>query len=106
MAGMDTNVGGPRSSGDDRLGKATFFQSDNELGVDLDRYWEGASPGWYPDPDTPTIMRFWDGTSWSETVTVFPSATSPLVGMLPARSMATPKRARIVSELREHFRLY
>lgn len=33
-----------------------------------------APPGWYPDPDTPAQLRFWDGATWT-------SHTSP--GAMP-----------------------
>ena len=25
-----------------------------------------SSPGWYPDPTNPLLIRYWDGTEWSE----------------------------------------
>src|SRR5436305_1721199 len=24
-----------------------------------------ATPGWYPEPDDPSRMRFWDGSAWT-----------------------------------------
>jgi hypothetical protein len=24
------------------------------------------NPGWYPDPDTATQMRYWDGSDWTD----------------------------------------
>ena len=30
----------------------------------------GASPGWYPDPDSPAGQRWWDGSQWTSHVQV------------------------------------
>lgn len=27
-----------------------------------------ADPGWYPDPGHPAVVRFWDGSAWTEHV--------------------------------------
>ncbi len=26
----------------------------------------GAEPGWYPDPERPSKMRWWDGSEWAD----------------------------------------
>ena len=28
---------------------------------------QAAEPGWYPDPHSPDLLRWWDGEAWSET---------------------------------------
>ncbi|WP_081607516.1 DUF2510 domain-containing protein [Rhodococcus triatomae] len=28
--------------------------------------------GWYPDPDTALLQRYWDGTSWTERTAPLP----------------------------------
>ncbi|RXZ71739.1 DUF2510 domain-containing protein [Agromyces albus] len=28
---------------------------------------EVAEPGWYTDPESPDLLRWWDGEEWSET---------------------------------------
>jgi len=33
-----------------------------------------AEPGWYPDPHSPDILRWWDGEEWSETDFTLPGA--------------------------------
>ncbi|EGS4806835.1 DUF4352 domain-containing protein [Listeria monocytogenes] len=46
-----------------------------------------SQPGWYPDPQNPTIVRFWDGQQWT-------SATQPntLAGPAQFRPGAPPKK--------------
>src|SRR5690349_4652903 len=50
-------------------------------------------PGWYPDPQDPRWIRFWDGAKWTEHVQrslpVPPMPTSP-----PRRSAAAHSRGR------------
>lgn len=45
---------------------------------------ESPSPGWYPDPQVPGQLRWWDGASWTEHVSV-PSAPVTVLGGLPPR---------------------
>ena len=33
-----------------------------------------ADAGWYPDPQSPDILRWWDGEEWSETDFTLPGA--------------------------------
>ena len=28
---------------------------------------QASAPGWYPDPHSPDLLRWWDGEEWSET---------------------------------------
>ena len=39
------------------------------------------SPGWYPDPQVPGMMRYWDGETWTAQTT--PSAPPPPYGSFP-----------------------
>ncbi|MFD7326050.1 DUF2510 domain-containing protein [Streptomyces sp. NPDC059875] len=34
-------------------------------------------PGWYPDPSTPTVERWWDGTTWTAHTRQGPAAPAP-----------------------------
>ena len=47
---------------------------------------EQPSAGWYPDPSTPGILRFWDGTAW----TAHTSTPNP-VAQPPAAPAAAPE---------------
>ena len=38
-------------------------------------------PGWYPDPETPTLMRWWDGETWTE-------YTAPNAALKPANTFS------------------
>src|SRR5690348_2855680 len=51
------------------------------------RYHSGAMPGnpapnWYPDPENPVIVRWWDGARWSGETR--PAAADHRPGQLPA----------------------
>ena len=53
----------------------------DEMNIEaLRKYWQGASPGWYADPLDSDLLRYWDGTNWSEGVTTqsFSDAIPPL----------------------------
>jgi Protein of unknown function (DUF2510) len=43
---------------------------------------ENAPPGWYPDPSTPVLVRWWDGTAWTR----YTSPNQALDGALPHSS--------------------
>jgi uncharacterized protein YbjQ (UPF0145 family) len=50
-----------------------------------------AAPGWYPDPQQPTQLRWWDGTAWTERVQASISEQAPgEVGASPARYSGPP----------------
>lgn len=38
---------------------------------------EQAAPGWYPDPTTPVLVRWWDGTGWTHYTSPNPATVSP-----------------------------
>lgn len=42
-------------------------------------------PGWYPDPQSPAQLRWWDGTRWTEHARPLP-ATGPAGGATPAQA--------------------
>lgn len=37
-----------------------------------------ATPGWYPDPNQPDALRYWDGRSWTEHRAVTAPSTPPV----------------------------
>ena len=37
-----------------------------------------AGPGWFPDPGDPQLLRYWDGSTWTEHTSPMPAAATPL----------------------------
>jgi len=58
---------------------------------DLDRYWEGARPGWYPDPANADGIHYWDGRGWTGLITPKPP---PLWSLAPAVRHLPPTVSR------------
>lgn len=42
-------------------------------------------PGWYPDPGTPTVERWWDGTAWTGHTRPTATAQQPVPAPAPAQ---------------------
>lgn len=58
---------------------------------DLAKYWEGAEDDWYPDPTDSSLIRYWDGSRWTDLVTPRPPSSSLVgSGSPPARPMPVP----------------
>ncbi len=51
-----------------------------------------AAPGWYSDPASPSLQRYWDGTAWTE-------STAPLVVADSATPDVEPDTARRVHQV-------
>ncbi|WP_263117871.1 Ltp family lipoprotein [Cellulomonas fimi] len=47
------------------------------------------TPGWYPDPQTPAQLRWWDGTRWTEHSRPLPNGGPPAPSPGPARAQVT-----------------
>jgi hypothetical protein len=46
-------------------------------------------PDWYDDPMTPNVLRYWDGSHWTEQLAPRPApqvATSPVIGVVGRKS--------------------
>ena len=41
------------------------------------------APGWYADPETGTLLRWWDGTQWTPHTQPFPMAPPPVPSLQP-----------------------
>lgn len=55
-----------------------------------------STPGWYDDPDDRTLLRWWDGSSWSQ-------HTMPLPSGVPEMGNEEDDEARLIRELEEEF---
>jgi hypothetical protein len=57
---------------------------------------DAPSPGWYPDPELPSRLRWWDGLDWTDIRRPRPSeveldlAEMPAPGLEAARGMTSP----------------
>ena len=48
-----------------------------------------AGPGWFPDPGDPSLLRYWDGSSWTEhTAPVQPPAAQDAMAAAAAAELA------------------
>ncbi|HYO19059.1 MAG TPA: DUF4389 domain-containing protein [Dermatophilaceae bacterium] len=62
--------------------------------------------GWYPDPQDPRYLRYWDGAAWTDQVAALaPAGTpSPLpAGLVAPRSVPEPYPARLQVDFAESY---
>ena len=62
--------------------------------------------GWYPDPQDPRYLRYWDGAAWTDQVAALsPGATPPPLpaGPVAPRSVREPYPARLQVDFAESF---
>jgi hypothetical protein len=52
-------------------------------------------PGWYPDPQDPRYLRYWDGTAWTNQVAALTPEVSPSPPPLSAAAPQAPYPARL-----------
>ena len=57
--------------------------------------------GWYPDPEDPTALRYWDGTTWAERTQPLPPPPPPPTPDVQAES-ATPRDATTQTTSSDH----
>jgi hypothetical protein len=64
-----------------------------------------APAGWYPDPQDPRLLRYWDGVAWTAQVTPLPQLPPlpPQVGSVAPSSGSAPYPARLQVDFAESF---
>jgi hypothetical protein len=64
-----------------------------------------APAGWYPDPQDPRLLRYWDGVAWTAQVTPLPQLPPlpPQVGSVAPSSTSAPYPARLQVDFAESF---
>jgi hypothetical protein len=58
------------------------FSSDADVHTCVDAPPDAAPAGWHPDPKDPTLLRYWDGATWTEH-TAWASASASAGGAVP-----------------------
>ncbi|REK81286.1 DUF2510 domain-containing protein [Rhodococcus erythropolis] len=53
---------------------------------------DSPAPGWYPDPDSPSL-RWWDGNNWSDTVVAVPQSQPPPPTDNPVPASSHPRQS-------------
>lgn len=48
--------------------------------------------GWYPDPQSPVSVRYWDGTAWTQQTAPAPAPVGPPVTGWVQHPLAMPKQ--------------
>ena len=62
--------------------------------------------GWYPDPQDPRYLRYWDGTAWTEQRAALPGAPPPPqypTGQVAPRPQSQPYPARLQVDFAESY---